>query len=411
MNNWSFNVGVIASNDTLYGQGLKNDNSTLSGYVLAPGSKYKMYNVPFRKMIQPRLGATWAYNGVDTVYASVARFNPAATSLPRAAAWDRNYTIRTRLASFDENGNLLETGSVRSSSGKQFVQNMDPRQINEYLVGTSRQMNSQWSTRLYGRYRHGDHFWEDTNNTARIDYRENAPSTIPATPYIPDLNDRRKQIGSGSSYVIAQLDGAFTKYYEATVESDWHGNKTFLKGTYTWSHYYGNFDQDGASRSETNDANIYIGSSFIADGPGRQLWDNKYGTLHGDRRHILKLYGAYTLPWSASAGAYALYQSGQPWEIWNWEKYPNPDNDQDDVIQYAEPSGSRRSPSHYQLDLNYTQNIPVARLNLQLAGDVFNIFDRQTGYAFQSATHRAGFGQPTSYWQPRRFQLSARVQF
>jgi hypothetical protein len=288
---------------------------------------------------------------------------------------------------------------------------MDPRQINEYLIGTSRQMNSQWSTRLYGRYRHGDHFWEDTNNTARIDYRENAPSTIPATPYIPDLNDRRKQIGSGSSYVIAQLDGAFTKYYEATVESDWHGNKTFLKGTYTWSHYYGNFDQDGASRSETNDANIYIGSSFIADGPGRQLWDNKYGTLHGDRRHILKMYGAYTLPWSASAGAYALYQSGQPWEIWNWEKYPNPDNDQDDVIQYAEPSGSRRSPSHYQLDLNYTQNIPVARLNLQLAGDVFNIFDRQTGYAFQSATHRAGFGQPTSYWQPRRFQLSARVQF
>src|SRR5207245_8057885 len=55
MNNWSFNAGVIASNDTLYGQGLKNDSSTISGYVLSPGSKYKMYNIPFRKMIQPRL--------------------------------------------------------------------------------------------------------------------------------------------------------------------------------------------------------------------------------------------------------------------------------------------------------------------------------------------------------------------
>ena len=33
--NWSFNVGVLASNDTLYGQGLRNDSSTLSGFVLA----------------------------------------------------------------------------------------------------------------------------------------------------------------------------------------------------------------------------------------------------------------------------------------------------------------------------------------------------------------------------------------
>lgn len=411
MNDWSFNVGAVVSNDTLYGQGLRNDSSTLSGYVLAPGTKYKMYNTPWRKMIQPRLGATWAYNGVDTVYASASRFTPAATSLPRAAAWDRRYTIRTRLASFDQNGNLIDTGSVSSSSGKLFQPNMDPREIKEYLVGTSRQMNNTWSTRLYGRYRKGDHFWEDTNNTARVDYSENAGPNIPRTPYIPDLNARRAQIGSGSSYVIAQLDGAFTKYYEATAESDWHGSKAFVKATYTWSHYYGNFDQDGASYSTSNDANIYIGSSFIGDGPGRQLWDNKYGTLHGDRRHVLKLYGAYVLPWNASAGAYGLYQSGQPWEIWDYEKYPNPDNDQDDVIQYAEPSGSRRSPSHYQLDLNYTQNIPVARLNLQLIGEAFNVLNRQTGYAFQSAKHSAGFMQPTSYWSPRRFQLLARVQF
>ena len=49
-----------------------------------------MYEIPFSKMLQPRLGATWAYNGKDTVYASYARYNPAASSLPRAASWDRN---------------------------------------------------------------------------------------------------------------------------------------------------------------------------------------------------------------------------------------------------------------------------------------------------------------------------------
>ena len=62
-NNLSINVGVLASNDTLYGQGLREDSSTLSGYVSAPGHKYKMYEIPFSKMIQPRVGVTWAYDG------------------------------------------------------------------------------------------------------------------------------------------------------------------------------------------------------------------------------------------------------------------------------------------------------------------------------------------------------------
>ena len=47
--NLTFNVGVIASNDTLYGQGLREDSSTLSGYVSAPGNKYKMYDDPLRE--------------------------------------------------------------------------------------------------------------------------------------------------------------------------------------------------------------------------------------------------------------------------------------------------------------------------------------------------------------------------
>ena len=44
-----------------------------------------MFDIPFSKMIQPRLAATYAYNGSDTLYASFARYNPAAKPLPRAA--------------------------------------------------------------------------------------------------------------------------------------------------------------------------------------------------------------------------------------------------------------------------------------------------------------------------------------
>ncbi len=116
--NLTVNLGVLASNDKLFGQGLKNDYSTLSGYVSAPGNKYEMYQIPFKKMIQPRAGVTWAYDGTNTVFASYAKYNPSASSLPRAASWDRNLTGTFIDASFDQNGVLFAAIPRGSSSGQ-----------------------------------------------------------------------------------------------------------------------------------------------------------------------------------------------------------------------------------------------------------------------------------------------------
>jgi hypothetical protein len=297
---------------------------------------------------------------------------------------------------------------VGSSSGKLFVPDMTPRRVEEFLVGTARQFSPRLTARVYGRYRKGSHFWEDTNNTARVDY--NPPPGIPQTPYIPNLNEQRAQIGSGSSYVIAELDGAFTKYWEATAEAEWRGEKSFVRGSYTWSHYYGNFDQDNSTSA--NDANVFIGSSFIGDGAGRQLWNFRDGDLRGDRPNLLKVYGYRQLPWKANLGAYFVAQSGQPWETWSYEPYRSLTTSTSDTSRYAEPAGSRRSDAHWQLDLNYTQNIKLSsRYNLQLAGDLFNVFNEQTGYNIQPAFHNSEFGKPRSYYDPRRFQLAARFQF
>ena len=81
-----------------------------------------------------------------------------------------------------------------------------------------------------------------------------------------------------------------------------------MRGSYTWSHYYGNFDQD--SSTTANDANIFIGSSNIADGAGRQLWNFRDGDLRGDRPHLFKVYGYYMLNWNATAGAYLVRAVG-----------------------------------------------------------------------------------------------------
>jgi len=408
MGNWTFNAGLLASFDILYGQGLREAPGTLSGFESDPLNKYRMYEIPFSDTLQPRLSTTWAYNGSDTVYASYARYVPAASSLPRAASWDRNLIGLFVNAHFDADGRLFATVPVSSSSGKLFADDLTPRRTDEYTVGTARQFNDRLSGRAYFRYRASRHFWEDTNNTARVAF--DPPAGIPREPYIPDLGAKIAQIGSGSTYVIAELDGAYTDYHEVTVESDYRGARTFVRGSYTWSRYYGNIDQDNSTVG--NDAAIFIGSSNIADGPGRQLWDNKEGTLRGDRPHLLKLLASYDLPWQAQAGVFMVAQSGQPWEEWNFEAYRHLTSNQSETIRYAEPAGSRRSSPHWQMDLKYTQDIPVRdRYRFQIVADLYNVLNAQTGYNIEPRAHSAGFGRPRSWYDPRRLELAARFQF
>ncbi len=190
--NWSFNLGLLLSNDTLYGQGLREVSGNVSGFATAPGHKYEMYEIGWDEMISPRLAATWAYNDRDTVYASAARYYPAASSLPRAASWDRNLAA-TRLAGFDENGNLVTSQTLASSSGKFFDDDLDPRYVDEIILGTARQMTPRWTARAFGRYRYGANFWEDTNNDAR--QRFEPPAGIPRELYIANLATVRAEIG------------------------------------------------------------------------------------------------------------------------------------------------------------------------------------------------------------------------
>jgi len=442
MHNWTFNAGLLASRDVLYGQGLaKADN--IAGYVKSPGLKYKMHTIPFSQALQPRLGATWAYNGQDTVYASFAQYNPSSNSDARAASWDRNL-VQSINAYFDNTGTLMGVDPVASSSGKLFNPGIKPRVVNELMVGTSQQINNAWSTRVYTRYRKGSRFWEDTNNNARTAFGAGVPG-VKQDLYVPDLTAKLAAIGSGSTYVITTLDGSFTKYYEATAESDLHTGNTFLRGSYTWSHYYGNFDQDNSSFNTANDAAIFIGSSNIGDGAGRQLWNYKYGDLRGDRRNIVKLIGTQTLAWKATVGAFWVYQSGQPYQLESFLPYAALTTSTSDTNRYAEPAGRRKSPPHHQLDLKYTQVIPLIHsFNLQLIGDVYNVYNKQTGYNYETRVGSLGTCTPTtvdpatkapcpagyfttglsgslaylksapfakSSYDPRRYQLTAKISF
>jgi hypothetical protein len=404
---WTFNLGVMFSNDKLYGQGLRKNPDNVSGFELAPGHKYLMKEIGFGEMIQPRLGATWSPNGKDAVYASYARYHPAATSLPRSASWARNVNNRIWV-NFDADGNVIGIDDQSAgASGKWFQEGISPRLADEFAIGYDKQLSRTWTGRIHARYRKAGNFWEDTENDSRLRY--DPPQGVPRELYVPNLDEIQEELG-GRGWVIAQLDGAYTKYYEVSTEAEWRGRNVFFRGSYVWSHFYGNFDQDNTATN--NDNNIFIGSSFIADRAGRQLWNFREGDLRGDRRHMLKLYGFYQLPWNGTVGAYGTYQSGQPWEVWDWTVYDEYSFPRSDTSRFAEPAGSRRSPSHYQLDLSYTQNFPFgSRFSILLRGEVFNITDNQTGYDIRREVHSAGFGLPDSYFLPRRFQVTIGFQF
>jgi len=414
-NDFTFNVGVLISEDKLYGQGLKKNKNNLSGFEVALGHRYMMKKVDFSEMVQPRLGITWDFSDSASAFVNYARYNPSASSLPRAAAWDRNLHSLIE-ADFDIDGNMLEIESRDSSSGKLFQEGIDPRYVDEFLAGVNWDVNDNLTTRAYARYRKARDFWEDTWNWSREGYSCTAEPDrfgcmpagwAPEEPYIPELNDYRDEIG-GSSYVIAQLDRAYTDYYELSFEAEWQMDRWYLQASYTWSDYTGNFDQDNTSGA--NDQNLFIGSSNLADGRGRQLWNMKDGTLRGDKTHLFKAYGYYELNWNAFVGAYLLYQSGQPWETWNGTPYGYGS----DTIRYVEKAGTHRSDDHYQLDLNYTQNFffgSSGRYAVQLRADVFNLFDNQTGYNINPYEDAAGYGDPRSFYNPRRIQLMAKFLF
>ena len=400
----ALSLGVLVSQDVLYGQGLRSAPGSYSGFALDPGAKYRMYTIRWRDMIQPRLGGTWTLDGENTVFANFARYNPEANSLARAASWDRNTRARLRVL-FDEAGRIIEHEPHPGSSGKVFQDGLTPRRIDEWTVGATRALPAAFTLRAHLRLREGSHFWEDTWNLSRS--YDNAPAHIASKgPYVPDLDAIRAEIG-GSSYVIAELDDAYTDYWEAALELEWRGERGYLNASYVRSRYTGNFDQDNTSA--VNDANRFIGSSNLADGYGRQLWDDKDGVLRGDRPHVFKAYGYFDLPWRARGGMYVIYQSGQPWEAWDSLAYGLPSYFSS-TIRYAEPAGSRRSASHWQLDLSYSQPFRLpAGMEAKLRLDLFNLFDRQTGYNANPYSRDATFGEARNHFDSRRVQVTVGI--
>jgi outer membrane receptor protein involved in Fe transport len=85
-----------------------------------------------------------------------------------------------------------------------------------------------------------------------------------------------------------------------------------LWGSYTWSHSYGNYE--GLLNSDIGQDNPYQTQSF--DVPA--FLEHGNGNLPNDRRHNLKLYGAYDFGFGLQLSGNAWYRSGRPISAFGW---------------------------------------------------------------------------------------------
>jgi Carboxypeptidase regulatory-like domain len=375
-------AGLLVSRDEYFGEGL---GST-------PGTKRKVKILEFDwdQQIQPRLGFTYVprVEVGDKVFFNLGRYyNTDNKSLVRAASPTRIFTTR---ATFNAAGALVSEVPAANTQTKTVDAGLDPQYTDEIILGYATPFGDAWSFEAWGMYREVGDIMEDIS---------------------------RDGLGNGP-FRVAQLDDAYREYSELTLQVNhaprerWMG--LALNASYTWSRLEGNWDIDFSP----NDSPFY-NSSFIHDGPGVLISDNRDGLLRGDRTHVAKVFATIrpmpALP-NWKVGSYVRYQSGGAWEA---RGLPDANVSSSSHFRYLEPAGSRRMEDWLNVNLLTSYAFDLGPLELELEGAVTNIFDEQVALQVDdrlivgraAAPNNPNFGAATDVAPARAIVLSAIARY
>ncbi|HVF60307.1 MAG TPA: TonB-dependent receptor [Thermoanaerobaculia bacterium] len=375
-------AGLLLSHDDYFGEGLG----------ATPGTKVekKILSFDWDQQIQPRLGVAYVPRPQigDKVFFNVGRyFNTDNKSLVRAASPTRIFTTR---ATFNAAGGLVSEVPAANTQTKTVDADLKPQYTDEFLLGYATPFGEAWSLEVWGMYREVGDIMEDIS---------------------------RDGLGNGP-FRVAQLDDAYREYQAFTVQlanaprERWMG--LALNASYTWSELKGNWDIDFSP----NDSPFY-NSSFIHDGPGVLISDNRDGLLRGDRTHVAKVFAtirpAAALPgWKV--GSYLRYQSGGAWEA---RGLPDANVSSSSHFRYLEPAGSRRMEDWLNVNLLTSYAFDLGPVELEIEGAVANVFDEQVALAVDdrlivgraAAPNNPNFGAATDVAAARAIVLTGIVRY
>jgi hypothetical protein len=345
--------------------------------------------------IQPRLGITWNTNLLpsDKFYATYGEY--AGVDQKSTARSFAPYRIRQDQAYFNGTTGVFLGSQYRGSSGGKVIPpDLKPPKYEEFSVGYSAAVTKDISVDAYYQYRNLKNAFED------------API---------DVNNYFGSFQAKNFFGARRTYDALTIDIQKRYSNCWYADMNI-----TFSRLYGNWDEDYGT-------GLFNTSSFLEDEPGWNSADpNRYGHLGQDRPIIFKLMGSYDLPMGFVVGGFLRVQSGTPWEA----RGGTPSTTSG---RYLESAGTNRLPTWTTVDLLLAYNLKLGGSTaLRLEARVANVFDTQTvlsvnsvkyndGYVdgnpagnlgWQQTTQpNANFGNATSWASPRRFTLTARLDF
>jgi hypothetical protein len=161
---------------------------------------------------------------------------------------------------------------------------------------------------------------------------------------------------------------------------------------------------------------------------------NLDGDLEDDHRHHVKLNGYFLLPYDFAVGVAAFYRSAPPLPVYtSCRRLLNPTSGGREELErlgihyeetkaycqspssglyVLEPIGSRRAEDLWQLDLELSKAFTFGRTNLRALVTVLNVFSEEAEDAWTwDPFDSRGWGVPTGWQQPRRYEVGFRVEF
>lgn len=399
--------------------------------------------IEITNQISPRLGLSWDVNGngESKFFASAGRYYlPIASNTNVRLAGGETFNERYfYFTGIDPNtaaptGLTQFGGTIVYSDGEipdpvtVVDQEIDPQYQDEFIVGYERQLTENWNAGARVIYRDLKSSIEDVIiNPMLLDkygYRDSSAHYILTNPGQPltfswDINgdgnlDPVTFSGAETGYPEATRKYyALELYFEKAFADDW-----YLRGSYTWAKNYGN--SEGYVRSDNGQDDAGITTQF--DYP--ILTQGASGNLPNDRRHQLKLFGAYRVTPGIRVSANAVIQSGRPENCFGYApnnpKYPAGAGYQ--ASSYGaeafycngqfKPRGSLGTlPWTYSLDFGAEWRPEMFEDALSVKIDVFNVLNRQgvTQIVEQAESGGTGIVSP-SYRVPSVFQTPRTIR-
>jgi outer membrane receptor protein involved in Fe transport len=304
--------------------------------------------------------------------------------------------------------------------------NFEPMSQDEVILGYERMVGASWSLGVQGVARRFNQVIEDYTINHGLDavygvetdqpqYRIGNPGSSFAGWYDLDGDgalDRIELSAEDLGYPDAER-----RYYavELSVNRRFSDN-WMVRGSYTWSHLYGNYE--GYTNSDVGQSDPGLTQTF--DFPA--LLDYASGDLPNDRRHALKAYGSYTWDSGFQLGGNLFYRTGRP--INSFGLHPTDEfarsRGADSFFTGGEPRPRGccgRTDDVWSLDLMGGYRFALGGLDLSLRVDVFNVFDNDAVTEVEErAEDDAGapnplYGEALVHQIPRRVRLGFGVSF